>query len=601
LDWIVMKALEKDRSRRYETANGFAMDVQRYLAGEAVQAVPPSAGYRVRKFVRRNRRALATAGTIGALLVAGTITSTALASWALRERNHADEQKQSAEVNLKRALEAVDKMLTRVGDVQLSHVPHMELVRRDLLLDALRFYEEFLQEQGHSPVVRWEAARAYRRVGQIQVLLGEPDKGEAAFGQAVALLEKLVADSPDDPEFGDSLAAVQNDLAGLYHATRRWPQAEAAFQQAVSRREQLERQHPTNLQIRRNLAGTHSNLVAVYRQAGDLDKAETAFLKCRTLLEDLLTRDPKDVESLTLLAKCHQNVGLVYAARGHFPEAEAAYEKALALNQQLMRDQPEVVDHRRRLAGTFNNLGLCYGRHGQHEKAEVAHKQSLAYKEALLRDYPNVVAFMRDVASSYANIAMEVKRRSPEEALEWSARALRIEESAVAKDPRNVDARMGVFDTLMGRAYAFRRLKRHEDAAKDWRRAIEVSEGQPHISMRLYRPLVLVFLGEHSRATAEVEALVSEGRAKGPDLNMFAEVYSLGSVAAAKDSGVPLAEREKLADRYGGRAVELLRMARAAGYFRTSAQLANLRDNKDLEPISARPDFKELLGELEKK
>ena len=55
LDWIVMKALEKDRNRRYETANGFAMDVQRYLADEPVQACPPSAGYRLRKFARRNK------------------------------------------------------------------------------------------------------------------------------------------------------------------------------------------------------------------------------------------------------------------------------------------------------------------------------------------------------------------------------------------------------------------------------------------------------------------------------------------------------------------------------------------------------------------
>ena len=58
LDWIVMKALEKDRNRRYETANGFAADVQRYLDDEPVQACPPSAGYRFRKFARRNKAAL---------------------------------------------------------------------------------------------------------------------------------------------------------------------------------------------------------------------------------------------------------------------------------------------------------------------------------------------------------------------------------------------------------------------------------------------------------------------------------------------------------------------------------------------------------------
>ncbi|QDU21324.1 serine/threonine-protein kinase [Urbifossiella limnaea] len=64
LDWLVMKALEKDRNRRYETANGLAMDVQRYLAGEAVLAVPPSVGYRVRKFARRNKQALAGASLL---------------------------------------------------------------------------------------------------------------------------------------------------------------------------------------------------------------------------------------------------------------------------------------------------------------------------------------------------------------------------------------------------------------------------------------------------------------------------------------------------------------------------------------------------------
>src|SRR5262249_51907584 len=71
LDWIVMKALEKDRSRRYETANAFAADVQRYLADEPVQACPPSVNYRLRKFMRRNKVALGTtAAVIGVLLLA---------------------------------------------------------------------------------------------------------------------------------------------------------------------------------------------------------------------------------------------------------------------------------------------------------------------------------------------------------------------------------------------------------------------------------------------------------------------------------------------------------------------------------------------------
>ena len=80
-----MKALEKDRTRRYETANGFAADVQRYLAGEAVQAHPPSAGYRLRKFVRKHRVALTTVAAFAVLLIAAAAVSSWLAVKANRD------------------------------------------------------------------------------------------------------------------------------------------------------------------------------------------------------------------------------------------------------------------------------------------------------------------------------------------------------------------------------------------------------------------------------------------------------------------------------------------------------------------------------------
>src|SRR3989440_11720603 len=79
LDWIVMKALEKDRGRRYEPANGFAMDVQRHLAGEPVLAAPASQWYRLRKFARRHRGPVAAAGLV-LLTLMGGIAGTA---WGL--------------------------------------------------------------------------------------------------------------------------------------------------------------------------------------------------------------------------------------------------------------------------------------------------------------------------------------------------------------------------------------------------------------------------------------------------------------------------------------------------------------------------------------
>jgi WD40 repeat protein/serine/threonine protein kinase len=91
LDWIVMKALEKDRNRRYETANGFAMDVQRYLADEPVQACPPSPAYRFRKFARRNRVFLSTASGVALVVAVAVAVSTGLIWRALeRERREAN-------------------------------------------------------------------------------------------------------------------------------------------------------------------------------------------------------------------------------------------------------------------------------------------------------------------------------------------------------------------------------------------------------------------------------------------------------------------------------------------------------------------------------
>jgi serine/threonine protein kinase/tetratricopeptide (TPR) repeat protein len=106
LDWIVMKALEKDRSRRYETAADFAADVQRFLSDEQVHACPPSARYRFGKFARRNRAALTTAALIAIALIVGTIVSTWQAIRATRAEALALANERRAEAEEKNALAA---------------------------------------------------------------------------------------------------------------------------------------------------------------------------------------------------------------------------------------------------------------------------------------------------------------------------------------------------------------------------------------------------------------------------------------------------------------------------------------------------------------
>jgi serine/threonine protein kinase len=90
LDWILMKALDKDRTRRYETVNGLARDLERYLAGEPVEAAPPSAAYRMRKFVRRHVVAFSFAASVLAVLIAFVVAVTIDARRISRERDRAN-------------------------------------------------------------------------------------------------------------------------------------------------------------------------------------------------------------------------------------------------------------------------------------------------------------------------------------------------------------------------------------------------------------------------------------------------------------------------------------------------------------------------------
>ena len=109
LDWIVMKCLEKDRTRRYEGASGLARDLEHYLHDEAVEACPPSVGYRLHKFARKHRMPVTVAAAFALLLLVGTVVAWLLAAWALAEKRRADDRAVEAYSQREAAQEAETK------------------------------------------------------------------------------------------------------------------------------------------------------------------------------------------------------------------------------------------------------------------------------------------------------------------------------------------------------------------------------------------------------------------------------------------------------------------------------------------------------------
>ena len=163
LDWVVMKCLEKDRRRRYETVNGLASDIERHMANEAVIARPPSQLYQLQKMVRRHRAVFAGAAAVALTLAAGIIVSTSLALWATRERadaitaRHQAEDKALAETKAK--TEATEQKTraefqteqSRQRLAQMNTMQGIRLLEQGSYFESLLWFYQALQADSNSP------------------------------------------------------------------------------------------------------------------------------------------------------------------------------------------------------------------------------------------------------------------------------------------------------------------------------------------------------------------------------------------------------------------------------------------------------------------
>src|SRR5262245_51598340 len=219
LDWIVMKAIEKDRTRRYETANGFAADVLRYLSGEAVLAHPPSTAYRLKKFARRNKGQVITASLVFFALLAGVIgTGVGLirakgAAEAERLATiDADEKREKAEKAYDRTADVLDTMVSEVTGNSLATQKAITAEQKKFLTEVLKYYREFAGVNADDEKTRLRSAHAAFRVGLIEYRLGRMEESAEAYRRSGDGYAALAAEFPAVPMYRQELAQSHNNL-----------------------------------------------------------------------------------------------------------------------------------------------------------------------------------------------------------------------------------------------------------------------------------------------------------------------------------------------------------------------------------------------------
>jgi serine/threonine protein kinase len=488
LDWIVMKALEKDRQRRYESASAFAADIQRYLDDQPVEACPPSAAYRVRKYARRNRTMLITATVVSAALVLGTVISTWQAFEATKARKladerlglanerlkneqkaraDADEQRKLAAANLQKALDAVDQMLTRVGDEKLRDIPRMQPVQLRIFEDALTFYRGFLTERRSDPEMRHRVAMALHRMAWSFTDMpdqNDSQKAQRSRAEAVRLLRELHKEFPDNTLYQFDLATV--DIPSGWFMRPLGVENEKCLREAAVLLEELVAESPPGLTLDVLLASDRRSRQAVVPL-------------------DIEHRDPRVSARNFLLCKlsgAYRSLGRHCLDMGQRnDEAEAMFRKGIAIAEQAPGWNLQI------LPWNYAELAEVCDRTGRLDESLAALEQGLVYRRALLRDHPEAFEFREWFVYDHRQYGLLLQRvNRPEDAAVAFRTALEVAGPWARDFPavhfvsgiraHTVELLIGVLETLGRRDECIRLLE--EEAAEGER---EIAGPQPNL------------------------------------------------------------------------------------------------------------------------
>jgi tetratricopeptide (TPR) repeat protein len=314
-------------------------------------------------------------------------------------------------------------------------------------------------------------------------------------------------------------------------------------------------------QYRKDLAETHNNLGVLLVNTGRPKDAEGAFRDGLDLYKGLAAEFPDVPMYRDGLAVKHMNLGHLLQDTGHPKEAEVAYREARDLQKQLVEKYSTVPEYRRTLANTQVNLGILLRDTGRPQEAEAAYHDALDLFKRLATDSRNVPDYQNDVGNTLDELGELARRRKDYPA------ALRLLEEAEPYLKKALDAnpRNPVY--------------RHRFCEN-----------------RQWLGATLLELGEHAAASTAAAELARIAAEPASDAYKAACFFSRCIPLAEKDAKLPQARRQELAKSYGDRAVQALRQALAKGY----QDAAQLKKDKDLDPLRGRNDFRKLLAELEK-
>jgi tetratricopeptide (TPR) repeat protein len=483
LDNIVMMAMRKDPSRRYQSVDQFAEDIRRYLAGRAVLARRDSLAYRAGKFVRRNRLIIAAAAIVIASLVGGIVIATS--------------QARRAERRLTQMVELANRSLFDVHSA-IERLPGATEARREIVKTTLAFLENLSKDVGTDDDVRLSLATAYWRLGDVQGYPDKPNLGDmkgalASYKKSAEFLEPLRRKRPNDPDVLRQTTDTYQHMGAVLHQMDDVPALVIAFENALpaalliarlkpddvesqetpgtfyndlalslqfadpKRANEYARQHlaliPALLQkfpgdddIADEAAVAHATMATLLSRAGDREGALRESRESAAIREGVAARHPNDVFRLRLLMIAYGHVGDHLGApfipnAGDPKAAKEYFDKCVAIARRIIKADPQDRTARYDLGNALLRQGSTIVPGGGKTESLAELRESVEVLEALAHEAPDAVRYQRPLmlAYQYYGVCFRLMGR-PDDAMAQLKRATEIANAVMAGRPGDAPA-----------------------------------------------------------------------------------------------------------------------------------------------------------------
>ena len=512
LDYITLKALEKEPSRRYPSVDQLARDVRRYLGNLPVLARGRTTAYLVSRLVRRHRVAVATGALVLVALLAGLATTAWQARVASIERDRAKRRFQ----DVKALAHAV------IFDIHDSIVslPGATRAREILVQHALRYLDDLSKEAGDDPSLLNELGVAYGKIGDVQGRpefsnLGRTADALHSYQRSLELLEGASRGAPDSVEFARNLVLTMQRLGDLRNQMGQKEEAMRLAQEGKRRILALASRYPENELLPGDFGVACDRISDMRLAAGDTVGALQEQLEALPGGARQDQGGPQEAQRRRSRMVSHAKTAYLRALTGDRTGAATDYERSQELALELVRDQPNNTDATRDLGVVYGMRAMFLADGGAIDSALALYERSMRISEDMAAADPSDVLQQVDLAKGRAEIgSILMKGRRYPEAEDRFRDAYQSYSRLAAKDSSNAALRGQMARTSRDAGDACRAMAERSGAAGE--RALWRSRAADWYSksLALYRSLSSAgaLSGSEAGAPEQVSSLLASVR-----------------------------------------------------------------------------------------